>query len=169
MTHRALVSLGAFAALPIALFATGCVGTYGPPGDVDVVHGALGEVEFVGVPEVREVRVGRDELRIDLRIQSPNQGAAMIAIEIPRERGGDAEGLHLNLAEAEILGCSGPEDEEWEFDCHPDQYFVDVYEGKDQLELDFEGTFTTEGCGDLPDDAPEGGQDFGGHVDVDLI
>ena len=47
----------------------------------------------------------------------------------------------------------------------PGDYFVDVYEGKDAIGVDFEGDWD---CDQVPDDAPDG-QPVDGYVDVDLI
>lgn len=147
----------------VASLAVGCVGSL-DDGGVGRMTGTLGEVSFSGAPELREARLDRRKLRLDLRILSPN-GAAMVGIEIPHE-GLDGDSIEFRTEDAEIIGCSGEEDGEWDFDCEPQDFFVDVFEGKDNLAVDFEGTWTGE-CRDLPDDAPDQPVDI--YVDVDLI
>jgi len=154
----------------LALLALGgCVGSLGGS-DVDVVRGSLGDVDFNGSPEVREVRIRQNEIFVDLRIEDVDHDwAAMIGLTIPRGEDLPDGSMNLRTEDAEIIGCSGREDGEWDFDCHPDDYFVDAYGGKDDLRLEFEGTFTDEGCRDLPDDSGDDGQSIDGSVDVDLI
>lgn len=154
-----------FGAALAASLAVGCVGSLGDTG-VGRVEGSLGEVVFGGEPEIREAVLHHDRLVLDLRIESPS-GAAMIGITIPHE-GLDGE-LVLHPERAEMIGCSGAADGEWDFDCAPQEFFVDTYGGKDELGLEFEGRWTEDDCGGLPDDAPEDGQPVDGYLDVDLI
>lgn len=158
-------TFGRCAAALAALLAVGCVGTLG---DSEVAHveGSLGEVSFRGPPEVREVRLDRHELVVDLRIESPT-GAAMVGITIPHE--GLGEELVFHSEEARMIGCSGASDGDWDFDCAPQDFYVDLYAGKDELGIDFEARWTQDDCGDVPDDAPEDGQPVDGYLDVPLI
>ncbi len=158
-------TFGRCAAAMAALLAVGCVGTLGDA-EVARIEGSLGEVSFGGAPEVREVRLDHRELLIDLRIESPT-GAAMVGITIPHE-GLDGDELVFHPEHASMIGCSGEVDGEWDFDCEPQEFFVDVYGGKDELGLEFEGRWTEDGCRDVPDDAPDG-QPVDGYADVPLI
>jgi len=165
------------AALTTLLGASGCVGQMGEEGTrVDSVRGSLGDVAVEGTPEIRDVRLSGSELFIDLRIQDTIGNWAMFQLTIPRDhdRASDEDGvgstsLALRPGDADMLGCSGPDDGDWDFDCHPDTLDVAVGEGEDSVQVDFDGEFTSEGCGDIPYHAPPEGQDFEGSVDVDLI
>ncbi|MBX3269969.1 MAG: hypothetical protein KF729_06890 [Sandaracinaceae bacterium] len=152
------------AAACAAVLASGCVGALGTS-DVARVEGSLGAVSFRGVPEVREVRLTPRELYVDLRIEGAS-GAAMVGITVPRA---ELDGRTVWQTErVAILGCAGPEDGEWAFDCAPQEFFVDAFEGKEQLRLDFEARWRRDGCGDVPRDAPDDGQPVDGYVLVDL-
>jgi hypothetical protein len=169
MNHRLTTALG----LALAL-STGCVGNLGEEGThVDSVRGTLGEVSVDGTPEVREVRVDGSELFIDLRIQDAYGNWAMFALTIPRDRSSDEVAGSVSLAlrpdDAGMVGCSGPDDGDWEFDCVPDDLDVSTEEMPDGTRVDFGGSFTSEGCGDIPYDTPPEGEPFEGSVDVELI
>lgn len=165
--EETMVSFRIGLAALMASLASGCVGTLDDSG-VGRIAGSLGEVSFAGTPEVREVRLDGHELHVDLRITGPDGiGAAMVGITIPHE-GLDGEELVFHTEDARMIGCSGDSDGDWDFDCEPQEFFVDLYSGKEELGLDFEGRWTEHGCHSVPDDAPEG-QPVDGYVDVPLI
>lgn len=161
--------------LAILLIASGCVGQMGEEGThVNSVQGSLGEVSFQGEPEIREVQLSRNELMVDLRIQDLAGNWAMVQLTIPRGDRDDDVGstsLALRPDDSGMVGCSGPDDGDWEFDCNPDELDVTVTESPDGdfVRVDFEGDFTNESCGDIPYHAPPEGQPVDGSVDVDLI
>ena len=156
--------------------ATGCVGQLETGQDVEVadvhvdsIQGALGEVAFDGQPEIREMRLDRGSLHLDLRLADREQNwAVMVALTIPRSRvtdGIEGSRLALRTDEAEMVGCSGPEDGDWDYDCQPDDLNVEVVEDKDSLMVDFDGTFTGDGC-TVPYGMPPEPQDVGGSVEL---
>jgi len=159
------------AAIMISCGATGCVAYFGEPGEhVDRVQGALGEVQVSGTPEIRELRVYDNELFVDLRIQDAVGNWAMVALTIPRD--GSDEGLtslSLRVEDAELLGCSGADEDDWDFDCKsgPGDLDVRAEDRADGVSIDFDGLFSAETCHDLPDDEPT--QPVGGSIDIDLI
>jgi len=156
-----------FETLLIALVASLTVGCVGTLDDATVSHmqGSLGEVDFSGEPEVREMRLDRRSIELDLRIRGADgEGFAMVGITIPHD-GLDGDAIEFHPERAEMIGCSGAEDGDWDFDCEPGEYFVDVWEGKDAIGVEFEADWD---CDEVPDDAPDG-QPVDGYVDVDLI
>ena len=158
-----------FELIVTALAATSMVGCVGTLGDSEVgrMSGALGEVEFSGAPEIREATLDAHELRLDLRVHN-EAGSAMVGITIPHE-GLSGDEVVFHPERAEMIGCSGEVDDSWDFDCEPQDFFVDLYGGKESIGVDFEATWTDDDCHDLPEDAPEDGQPVDGYVDVDLI
>jgi len=156
-----------FATSFVALAATLALGCVGTLEDAQVSHmqGSLGEVDFAGEPEIREMRLDRRAIELDLRIPGAGgEGFAMVGITIPHE-GLDGDALVFHPEDAQMIGCSGARDGDWDFDCEPGEYFVDVYEGKDAIGVEFEADWD---CDQVPDDAPDG-QPVDGYVDVDLI
>jgi hypothetical protein len=149
----------------VALVASGCMGQLGTEGaHVDSVSGALGEVDVTGTPELWEVSLRGDSLYVEIRRQDALGNHAMVGITIPRDTETErvaGTAIALLPENAELIGCSGPVPDDWEFDCTPDEYTVDIQNKADRIQVDFEGEFDCEGG--APDPTVEGS------VDVDLI
>lgn len=157
------------AAATILLGGLGCTGHLGEEGSrVDSLGGSLGDATFAGTPELREVRIDRNEVYLDLRLQDEAAGwAVMVGVTIPRDRSAEDVGsttLALRPEDADLVGCSGPDDGDWDFDCKPDDLSVSVDERGDSVRVDFDGWFSADTCLDLPDDAPD--QNVEGSVDL---
>jgi len=160
VTH---VCVGAVMAVAAA---AGCTGELGTAGRVDSVAGALGAVEVNGAPEIREVTLNGSELYIDLRLRDAAGRFAMIGITIPRDRDAESTGtaaLALVAEGADLIGCSGDTEGDWDFDCTPEEYSVELRSKAERLEVDFTGEFDCE-TSDPPADPT-----VTGSVDVDLI
>jgi len=131
----------------------------------------MGDVSFLGTPEVRETRLNREEFFLDLRLEDEEGNwAVMVGITIPRDRQRGEVGattLGLRVEDAEMIGCSGLEDGEWDFDCKPELRTVEVADSGDGVTVDFEGWFTAESCHDYPSDAPADEQGFEGSIGVE--
>jgi len=147
----------------VALGATGCAGELTTGRHVDALEGQLGSVAFSGAPEIRELRLTATELHIDLRLSDPATGAVMVAITVPRDTSAEAAGTTSYLLQnAQMVGCSGHSDGNWDFDCHPSDLSVDL---SPSGRIQFDATYTADDCGSIdPGDPP---QSVGG--DVNLI
>ncbi len=149
-----------------AALTTGCTGSLGSDQGVarEYLTGSFGDVVVDGVPEIREYYVNRRGLFVDLRIQDWRGHWAMLGIEIPRETERLADGSRVttfNVEEAEMIGCSGEVDDDWDFDCPPEEQEAAVLaltsEENGPLRLSFRGTFSATSCGDVPE-VPGGGE-----------
>lgn len=153
------------AAAAVALGASGCAGEL-TENHVDAVRGQLGAVAFSGTPEIREVRLSATELHLDLRMHDAVEGwAVMVGVTIPRDTSAEHAGsdvISLQTQNAQMVGCSGASDGNWDFDCEPDDLDVRV---SPLGYVRFNATFTSDTCRSIPpEDPPE-------HVagDVNLI
>lgn len=142
-------------ALFLVPFLAACTGYAGSEAGMqqNMLRGDLGNVSLEDTPELRELQVTDRGLFLDLRIIEEDS-ALMVGLTIPR-RLNEAGELEFMPEYAEMIGCSGPQDDNWDIDCEPDDLIVNVVENDGSIAVDFEGTFHD--CGAPPSDPGDPG------------
>ena len=139
-------------------FVVACMGYAGEEAGTQqiMLSGTLGTVDVSSnTPELRELRVDENGIFLDLRIIEEDQ-ALMVGLRIPRRINERGE-LEYMTSRAEMIGCAGPEDGEWDVDCEPDDLTVDVTDNEGNIVVEFEGTFHDCGAPPPPEDPGDPG------------
>ena len=138
-------------------FLAACTGYAGGEAGVqqNMLSGQLGRVNVQGAPEVREIRVDERGIYLDLRVIEPGN-ALMVGLRIPSQINALGE-MEYMTERAEMIGCAGPEDDEWDVDCEPDDLIVNVEDNNGEIAVDFEGTFYDCGAPPPPEDPGDPG------------
>lgn len=145
------------ASLFLVPFLAACTGYAGNEAGMqqNMLRGHFGNVEVSDAPELRELRIDEHEIFLDLRVIEEDQ-ALMVGLRIPRRINERGE-LEYRTDRAEMIGCSGPKDDEWDVDCEPDDLIVNVTDNEGGTTVEFEGTFHDCGAPPPPEDPGDPG------------